>query len=627
MKKQVIVTTSWDDGHKLDLRLAKLLKKYNIKGTFYISPNNREFKKQDLLSDKEIIELSKDFEIGAHTMTHPRLTEVSEKQAQKEIIDSKSYLENLTKKKIISFCYPGGDYNDEIKDFIKKVGFTFARTIKRYNFKYPTDQLAFGTTLHAYNHISDMPKILRFSKYNPKKFYKNLDWEYLAKRMFDYTLERGGIYHLWGHSWEIEKHRDWEKLERVLDYIGKRKNIKYASNGEICSEPINKLKNSKLKLLVVTPYFYPKLGGMENYAYNISKGLNQKYNWSIVVVTSNHEDKTYKEETIEGMKIYRLPRQFKVSNTPISFKWKKQISKIIEKEKPDVINAHSPVPFISDVACRIAHKRGIPFVLTYHAATMYKENNLIRNLIIWLYELFLGKKTKKISNKITTVSDFARLQFPMKIQDKTEIVYNSISEKEIINQKIKTKKEYDLIFLGSLDKAHALKGLEEIIKAIKIFKDEFNQKIKLAIVGDGDNKSGYQDLVNELSLQKNILFLGSKFGEEKNKFLLKSNALITYPTGPYDAFPTVFLEAWAKGLPIIASDIGAIPYLIKHKEDGFLVKPNNPKKLAEGIHELLRDKKLQDKLIKNGHDKVTNNFIWEIQAKKMDKILREILEK
>ncbi|MCX6750242.1 MAG: polysaccharide deacetylase family protein, partial [Candidatus Pacearchaeota archaeon] len=111
MKKQIIVTTSWDDGHKLDLRLAKLLKKYNIKGTFYISPRNREFKKEDLLTDKEIIELSKDFEIGAHTMTHPRLTKVSEEEAFKEILESKRYLEKLTGKEIKSFCYPGGDYN------------------------------------------------------------------------------------------------------------------------------------------------------------------------------------------------------------------------------------------------------------------------------------------------------------------------------------------------------------------------------------------------------------------------------------------------------------------------------------------------------------------------------------
>ena len=97
-KKIKIITTSWDDGHKLDLKLAKILQKYNIKGTFCISPNNREWNKKDLLSDKEIKQLSQDFEIGAHTMTHPLLTKISERDAIQEIRDSKIFLEKLIRK-------------------------------------------------------------------------------------------------------------------------------------------------------------------------------------------------------------------------------------------------------------------------------------------------------------------------------------------------------------------------------------------------------------------------------------------------------------------------------------------------------------------------------------------------
>lgn len=231
--KQVIVTTSWDDGHKLDLRLAKLLKKYNIKGTFYVSPNNREFKKEDLLTDKEIVELSKDFEIGAHTMTHPRLTKISLDEARKEIVDSKKYLEKLTGKEIKSFCYPGGDYNKEIRDLVEESGFSYARTVRRYKFVYHKDNLESGTTIHTYNHLSDVWKILKFSRFNPIKFLKNLNWENLAKNMFDYVLENGGVYHLWGHSWETNKNKDWEKLERVLDYISNNLSILYLSNSQI----------------------------------------------------------------------------------------------------------------------------------------------------------------------------------------------------------------------------------------------------------------------------------------------------------------------------------------------------------------------------------------------------------
>ena len=97
--KKIIVTTSWDDGHKLDLKLAKLLKQYGIKGTFYVSPKSREIVKSNRLSDMDIKSLHQDFEIGAHTMTHINLGESDNKKAIREIRASKKYLEKILKTK------------------------------------------------------------------------------------------------------------------------------------------------------------------------------------------------------------------------------------------------------------------------------------------------------------------------------------------------------------------------------------------------------------------------------------------------------------------------------------------------------------------------------------------------
>ena len=125
-----------------------------------------------------------------------------------------------------------------------------------------------------------------------------------------------------------------------------------------------------MKLLVVAPYFFPKIGGMENYSYNISKGLKEKYEWDVTIITSNHIEKKYKEERIDGMNIYRLPYWFKISNTTINPMWLFSIHKILIEEHPDIINAHSPVPFISDITSLIAGK--IPLVTTYHSGSMIK---------------------------------------------------------------------------------------------------------------------------------------------------------------------------------------------------------------------------------------------------------------
>jgi peptidoglycan-N-acetylglucosamine deacetylase len=232
MSKQVIVTTSWDDGHVLDLKLAKLLTKHGIKGTFYISPQNCQFNKADLLSNDNVIELSKDFEIGAHTMTHLNLKAINADKARAEIEDSKKHLEGIVGKTVVSFCYPCGAYTTLNTDQVKAAGFKLARTTKTFALKPKTLPFETPTSVHVYNHFSDIWKILSFVKFNLADFFSlYLHWDRLAIRMFDHAMLNGGVFHVWGHSWEIDKNNNWEKLDRVLKYIAQRKGVTYCTNG------------------------------------------------------------------------------------------------------------------------------------------------------------------------------------------------------------------------------------------------------------------------------------------------------------------------------------------------------------------------------------------------------------
>lgn len=230
--KKIIVTTSWDDGHVLDLKLAELLRKYYIPATFYISPRDREIKESERLTDHQILELSKNFEIGAHTMNHPRLSKIGLVEAKKEILDSKNYLEKLIGKPVTSFCYPGGDYVGIHRQIVRDAGFIFARTVERFSDGKNSDQFLFPTTIHTYRHWSDAIKILRIvGVSNFLNAY--LNWDELAIILFDKTIENGGIFHLWGHSWEIEKNKDWKRLERVFKYISNKNGVDYITNSEI----------------------------------------------------------------------------------------------------------------------------------------------------------------------------------------------------------------------------------------------------------------------------------------------------------------------------------------------------------------------------------------------------------
>lgn len=206
-KNKFFVTTSWDDGSIYDEKLSKLLLKYKIPATFYIPTNHK-------LTKQQVKILSKNFEIGGHTKNHLALTKISMSNIKNEILKNKNYLEKLINKKITSFCYPMGKFNQDIKQLVGLLGFNYARTTKLFSNQIG-DKLLVGTSVHAFSH-----------------FY--IDWEALAKAYFLYTKTFGGVYHLWGHSWEIEKNKDWEKLERVLKYIAKQSApAERIANGEI----------------------------------------------------------------------------------------------------------------------------------------------------------------------------------------------------------------------------------------------------------------------------------------------------------------------------------------------------------------------------------------------------------
>ena len=327
MSRRVVVTTSWDDGHVLDTKLAALLDTYGLKGTFYVSPHDREFSQADLLAPAAVKKLSAKHEIGAHTMTHPRVTNVSDAEAKAEMQESKEYLEALIGKPVTTFCYPGGNYHKKHAKMAADIGFAYTRTVKRHTFNRRGMLHEAETTVNAYSHLQDAFKILRFARFNPFKFVRYMRWDALAIAMFDRIMETGGVFHLWGHSWEVDARGDWERLEKVLAYISRKKDVSYVTNGELPHKaPIN--------LLMVAPYYPPHLGGQEFYAQNIARQLMKTGHYNVTVATSGSRG-FYKPTRVvqkDGIIVYTLPYWLKLSNTPLNPLWFFNLRAIIRRE-------------------------------------------------------------------------------------------------------------------------------------------------------------------------------------------------------------------------------------------------------------------------------------------------------
>ena len=234
--KKIKILASFDDGDQLDMTLADMLIKYRIPAVFYIPVKTRDLMDNQVRKlagtepNCEMCKITKDlFEVGAHTMTHPReFNSLSDSEVMKEVAGSKTALEYLIGKPVTKFCYPRGRYNDRIKEIVKNVGFLEARTVKGACIDFPKDPFETRPTVHVMPvKLYDIGNNLeRHDDYEKKQDL--ITWTEYAKVKFDEVIENGGRFEMWGHSWEIEKYNQWEFLEDFLIYMDeKMKKINY----------------------------------------------------------------------------------------------------------------------------------------------------------------------------------------------------------------------------------------------------------------------------------------------------------------------------------------------------------------------------------------------------------------
>lgn len=235
--KQVIVTTSWDDGDPHDLRVAKLLHQRGLPGTFYVPIigylGHRTVTAQDM---RDLVRSG--FEIGAHSYSHRSLLGLEDFELQREVVQCKQMLEEITGEAVTVFCYPNGHFDQATLRFVKKSGYTGARTTRMLRTDAGDNRFEIPTTVQAYPHaaLTYIKNALKGRNVRSlAKFTSSVlaypNWVEFARQMFDRVMAEGGVWHLYGHSWELEDYRMWDGLRLLLDHIAHRDGVQYLTNG------------------------------------------------------------------------------------------------------------------------------------------------------------------------------------------------------------------------------------------------------------------------------------------------------------------------------------------------------------------------------------------------------------
>lgn len=243
-------TLSYDDGLEQDKRIIALLKKYGIKATFnlnsglfgqqldmeYISTigfravekgsgKNGFFVKTapcSRIPEDEIGQVYEGFEIATHSATHARLSDLSDKGLEDELLEDRKNLQHYTDIPVVGHAYPGGARSVEVENFLRENDFLYARTVvntkghTRKRFAFPENPLQWNPTCW---HIDrDIEKLLDF---------------FLSMPVGDEDM----VFYMWGHGYELDfeamkKRNFWYTFERMLDKAASDESVIKCTNAE-----------------------------------------------------------------------------------------------------------------------------------------------------------------------------------------------------------------------------------------------------------------------------------------------------------------------------------------------------------------------------------------------------------
>jgi len=264
---------------------------------------------------------------------------------------------------------------------------------------------------------------------------------------------------------------------------------------------------------------------------------------------------------------------------------------------------------------------------------LFKKELIVEIHGDWIEGPFLSKKRKfeslerkivpilarisfKNANKIRGVANYLIEKAKKIAPNKKYFLFPTFTDIDIFLNEKETKFENFILFVGALEK---VKGVEYLIEAFSKIETGF-PGFKLIIVGDGSELNNLKLQIANLKLEDKVEFKG-RLPLEETKNIMKNCYCLVLPSLS-EGLPRVLMEAMALGKPVIGSNVGGIPDLIKDSnspttppafgwapgKNGFLVEKGNSEDLAEKLKILLKDKNFAIEMGRRGREFVKEKF-------------------
>lgn len=354
------------------------------------------------------------------------------------------------------------------------------------------------------------------------------------------------------------------------------------------------------KVVQVVPYFPPHIGGMEMRSRERAEQLSQR-GWTVEVLTSCESSHPHTEEVNENLHVHYL-KSIEIFHTPIIFSLPYALCRI---PKDSVVLVETAVAYCPEVTALICKLRGISYIARVPLDS--PSWNPIKGFILSIYQKTILKLVYRAADMtlVLTPDDIEIIHRKYGVpRDQFVVIPNPTHHTAAPRPKAKLHRPFRLLFVGRLA---IQKNVPLLIKAIRYFIDTYSLPIHLDLVGDGDEAKAIKKLINSHNLHEVVTVHGALRGKDLEKVFQNGDAFIM--TSTHESFPAVLVEAMAKALPIVASNIPGVRTIVLDEQNGLLCDLT-PESFAAAFYRLVSEKRLYAEL-SEGSLKSLNKYSWD----------------
>jgi glycosyltransferase involved in cell wall biosynthesis len=363
----------------------------------------------------------------------------------------------------------------------------------------------------------------------------------------------------------------------------------------------------------VTPYSEPEGGGLERYAHAIlSRLARQGHDVSCFAFTRGEPGARERD----GVRLRLLRPLVRVGNAPVHPAFAHHVRRAIQRERPDVVVAHTPVPFPAEMAYRAARAERVPFVATYHAGRLRGSSPLLDGLAS-VDRATLEKRMLAGSRRLIAVSPYVRDHALGRQRDRVAVIPPGVDHARY--RPGGSPDPAAILFVGPLDRSYRWKGLDALWEAFHAVRRR-HPHATLTLVGTGDR---HAEFTAHAEADPAIRVLRRLPDEQIIGEYRRASALVLPSLTDAESFGMVLAEANACGTPVVGSDVGGIPSFVRHGDNGLLARPGDPDDLAAKLLRLFDDPREARAMGRRGRERVVREHDWDDLARRTAAVLED----